>query len=394
MPMQYRTFGRLDWKPSALGFGAMRLPVTGDDPAAIVEDEAIAMIRWSIDHGVNYVDTAYPYHGGNSEALVGKALKGGYRERVKVATKSPTWLLEQPGDFDRYLDQQLQRLDLPSIDFYLLHSLDRERWAKMKDLQAIASAEKALADGRIKHFGFSFHDSLETFKEIIGYYPGWEFCQIQYNYMDTETQAGTAGLRYAAGKGLAVIVMEPVRGGGLAYAPEPVQRLWDTAPTRRAPVDWALQWLWNDPDVALVLSGMSTMEQVRENVASAERSSPGLLTLEELALVDRVREAYRAFGWIGCTGCRYCMPCPHGVDIPTNFDAYNSAVVFGRLERMRRWYGKAAKERLAGSCQACAECETKCPQSLAIRDLLTQVHDRLGVETGAGAQPKTAPEPA
>ncbi|MEW6032803.1 MAG: aldo/keto reductase [Bacillota bacterium] len=377
--MRYRTFGRLDWKASALGFGAMRLPVLGDDPARIDEDKALAMVRYAIDHGVNYVDTAYPYHGGRSEGFVGKALAGGYREKVKVATKSPTWLLEKTEDFDRYLDEQLERLQAGPIDFYLLHSLSRERWPKMKELDVIARAERALADGRIKHFGFSFHDGLECFKEIINSYDGWEFCQIQYNYIDTDFQAGTTGLRYAAEKGLGVIVMEPVRGGSLASPPEAVRRALDATPIRKSPAEWALQWVWNHPEVSLVLSGMSTLEQVKKNVEAASSSGPGHLTAEELAAVDAARREWLGTGWVPCTACGYCLPCPHGLHIPDNFDIYNRAVVQeDRRPRLRDWYSRWPEERRAGSCQACAECETKCPQQLPIAGLLVKVEELLG----------------
>jgi len=389
--MLYRTFGRQAWKPSALGFGAMRLPLKErEDPSSIDEPEATRMIRYAIDRGVNYVDTAYPYHGGAGESFLGRCLAGGYREKVKVATKSPTWLLEKPGDFERYLDEQLERLQVEWVDFYLLHSLARDRWLNVKKAQALDAAEKALSDGKIKHLGFSFHDGFDLFKEIIDYYPGWEFCQIQYNYMDTDYQAGTRGLKYAAGKGLGVIVMEPIRGGALAVAPPAVRTVWERAPVKRSPAEWALQWVWNHPEVSIVLSGMSTMEQVKENVEAAGRSGPGHLTAEELELVEAAREEYRKLGWIMCTSCGYCMPCPNGVDIPTSFDAYNNAVTFSRHERYRKMYARWPEERRAGSCVECGECEEKCPQGLPIRDLLARVHEVLGAGLEEAREEKAA----
>ena len=376
--MQYRAFGRLDWKPSALGFGAMRFPVLDGDMGKIDEPEATRMIRYAIDHGVNYVDTAYPYHRGTSEAVVGRALQDGYRERVHLATKMPCWLVKEPADFDRYLDEQLQRLQTAHLDFYLLHSLNAGNWANVRDLGVLAWAERALADGRIRHLGFSFHDGYQVFQEIVDATDLWTLCQIQYNYMDEEEQAGRRGLHSAASKGLAVVVMEPIRGGQLAAPPPAVAALWETAPRQRTAAEWALQWVWNQPEVSLLLSGMSTMAQVEENIASAGRSGMGALTGEELSLVARVRDAYRALIPIPCTDCEYCQPCSSGVKIPGIFNIYNELAMYGGVERARMFYGWIEPEARADQCAECGECEEKCPQQIEIIDWLKKAHAVLG----------------
>jgi predicted aldo/keto reductase-like oxidoreductase len=377
--MQYRKFGKLDWQVSALGFGCMRLPTIDGESANIDEAEATRMVRYAIDHGVNYIDTAYPYHGGNSELFVGRALQGGYREKVKLATKLPCWKVEAAGDFDKFLDEQLEKLQTEYIDFYLLHSLNEESWHKMRDLDVLALAERALADGRIGYLGFSFHDEYGVFQEIVDGYAGWTFCQIQHNYMDIETQAGTKGLKYAAARGLAVVIMEPLLGGRLVDPPEPIQRVWDGAAERRTPADRALQWLWNQPEVSVVLSGMTTMQQVEENVASADASGIGLLSAEDLALYDQVREKYKTLCPIPCTACRYCMPCPNGVDIPRNFAVYNEGVMYDKPDAARDGYNNwTPEEAQASQCIQCRECEEKCPQSIPISEWMPIVHEVLG----------------
>jgi len=378
--MQYRTFGQLEWAPSALGFGTMRLPVKAEkDRWSIDEVQARRIVRYAIDHGVNYIDTAYSYHDGMSERFVGRCLSGGYRELVKIATKSPVWLLEKPGDFGRYLDEQLERLRVNSVDFYLLHGLFQERWEKAKQVRIFRDAERALSDGKIGYLGFSFHGGVNLFKEIVDYYP-WTFCQVQYNYMDIQYQAGTDGVKHAAHKGLAVIVMEPMRGGALAVDSPVVRDLWEKAPVKRSPAEWALQWLWSQPEVSLVLSGMRTIEEVRDNVGAANRSGIGTLSLEELAVISAVRERYKSLDWIPCTSCRYCMPCPHGVNIPLCFDAVNRAAVFSELSRYRREYAQWSSTARADACVGCGKCEQHCPQHLPIRALLTRVHKTLGAE--------------
>jgi predicted aldo/keto reductase-like oxidoreductase len=377
--MKYRTFGRLDWQPSALGFGAMRLPTFDNDPAQIDEAEATRMLRYAIDHGVNYVDTAYPYHRQASEPFVGRALQDGYRERVKLATKMPTWLIESMEDFDRYLGEQLERLQTGHIDFYLLHGLGKARWPTLCDLNVFDWAEGAIADGRIHHLGFSFHDEYQVFQEIVDASDLWTFCQIQYNYMDVDYQAGTRGLEYAAEKGLAVVVMEPLRGGRLTKSVPPgVQKIWDGAQVKRTPADWALQWVWNHPQVSLLLSGMSTMEQVVENIASADRSSPGVLSREELAMFDQARETYQTLSPIPCTDCKYCLPCPNGVNIPRVFEIYNDLMMYGDEQRAQMVYNTFMKaEERADLCIECGECLEQCPQQIEIPEWLAKAHEIL-----------------
>jgi predicted aldo/keto reductase-like oxidoreductase len=370
--MKYRTFGRLAWRPSALGFGAMRLPTLGGDSAQVDEPEATRMIRHAIDHGVNYFDTAYGYHQGNSERVLGRALRDGYRARVKLATKMPAWLVKSADDFDRFLDEQLEKLQTPFIDFYLIHGLRAERWQTVRDLGVREWAERKIAEGKFSRLGFSFHDSFEVFSQILNEYDGWAMCQIQYNYMDIEHQAGIRGLHLAAERGLAVVVMEPLRGGLLAGPPPvSVQALWDTAAVRRTPADWALQWLWNQPEVSVALSGMSTMQQVEENLASAERSAAEPLSADELALVGRVRDQYRALTPIPCTDCKYCQPCPNKVAIPRIFDLYNMAMIYNAPDRARRAYEHwVREEERANCCLECGECESKCPQGIQIIEWL------------------------
>jgi predicted aldo/keto reductase-like oxidoreductase len=382
--MQYRRFGKLDWKVSALGFGAMRLPVIDNDQANVDEPEAIRMIRYAIDHGVNYLDTAYPYHGGNSERIVGRALKDGYRDKMKIATKMPARMVESANDFDRIFNEQMERLDIDKIDFYLLHGLNRRSWPKVRDLGVFRWAEEKMAAGRFEYLGFSFHDELDVFKEIVDAYD-WTMCQVQYNYMDIEIQAGRKGVEYAANKGLAVVVMEPLRGGKLGKQPGSVMKVWDSAAQKRSPAEWALLWVLDQPEISVALSGMSTMEQVVENVKVASRSATGMLTGEELALYDRVRDAYQGLVPIPCTGCEYCMPCPNGVDIPRNFQIYNDAVMYDDMRIGRFYYrgGRLEEEHRAEQCTECSECVDACPQSIPIPEWLKKIHAELGPKSSA-----------
>jgi predicted aldo/keto reductase-like oxidoreductase len=378
--MQYRKFGKLDWQASALGFGCMRLPTIDGKSSNIDQEKVTEMIRKAIESGVNYFDTAYTYHDQMSEVALGKALHDGYRERVRIATKSPIWLINESADFDRLLDEQLQRLQVKTIDFYLLHALNHESWAKIQKLGILQRAAAAKADGRIRYIGFSFHDDLETFKQIVDGYEAWDFCQIQYNYMDIAVQAGTEGLHYAAEKGLAVIIMEPLLGGKLALDLPATRPLWDSAAQKRKPADWALQWLWNQPEVSLVLSGMGAMQQVEENLGSASVSKPGLLDAAEIELVSRVRDVVNSLGPIPCTRCEYCLPCPNGVNIPRNFDVYNRVAMYDIMDDCRNEYKHwIPDDQKAAVCIQCDECLTKCPQQILISTWLPVVEEVLGL---------------
>jgi len=371
--MKYRKFGRLNWEVSALGFGAMRLPIIGKDASNINEKHAIKMIRYAIDNGVNYLDTAYVYHRGNSELTVGKALKDGYREKIRLATKMPVRLVEKQEDLDVFFNTHLERLQTDYIDFYLLHGMRESRWSQVKEFDILGWAEEKLEEGKIHYLGFSFHDNLHLFKEIIDAHD-WTFCQIQLNYMDSEYQAGLDGLRYAADKGLAVVVMEPIKGGKLAVTPpKEVLEVWDRAENKRSPAEWALQWVWNHPEVSLALSGMSEMRHVEENVIYADRSGQGTLQEDELALYDEVKDVYNRLGFVGCTACEYCMPCPEGVDIPTILGYYNEYHLSGGSEKVKtKYWENVGPDNHASVCIACGKCEDKCPQQLPIRKFMNE----------------------
>jgi predicted aldo/keto reductase-like oxidoreductase len=356
----------------------MRLPTIGGDRSNIDEEEAKRMLYYAIDRGVNYLDTAYPYHGGNSERFLGRALQGGYRDKVKLATKLPVRMVERREDFDRFLNEQLEKLQTEHIDFYLFHGLRAPRWEIVQQCDLLAQAEGAIADGRIGHLGFSFHDSFEMFQTILDEYDGWTFCQFQYNYMNEDYQAGTKGLKYAAEKGLAVVVMEPLLGGKLADPPQPVTEIWQGASQSRTAVEWALQWLWNKPEVSVVLSGMSTMQHVIENVDSAGRSGVGTMSEKDLALIAQVSHKYDELCPIPCTQCSYCMPCPNGVNIPRNFATFNNGVMYNAFADARRRYSRMPEADRASACIQCRECEELCPQDILISEWMPVVHEVLG----------------
>ena len=379
--MQYRTVPKNGDKLSALGFGTMRLP---QKSLKIDEDRAISQIRYAIDNGVNYVDTAFPYHAGESEKLLGKALQNGYREKVKVATKLSHFMINKPEDMNKFLGLQLAKLQTNHIDYYLLHSLDAEAWSKLQSFNVLNFLKKAQADGKIVNVGFSFHGSRSTFKEIIDA-NDWTMCQIQYNFLDENLQAGTEGLRYAASKRLAVMVMEPLRGGALAgKLPKEVKQIYDNAQTGRTAAEWGLRWVWNHPEVTVVLSGMNDEKQVQENIKTAETALPNSLGQEDLSVINRVASSYRRLMKVPCTGCAYCMPCPNGVNIPANFNLYNQYHMFGNKIYTRGFYAVMlmgimhGKPSDASLCKDCGSCSKKCPQHIAIPEELKAVKGNLG----------------
>ena len=377
--MLYRQAGKTGQMVSILGFGCMRLPILGGKAHLIDEEKAQAMVDCAIQSGVNYFDTAYIYHSevpfqaGMSELFLGRALKK-QRQKVQVATKLPSWFIGSRADMDRYLDQQLSRLQTSQIDFYLVHGLTGELWNKLSQLGITEFLDAAVADGRIKHAGFSFHDEAPRFKPIVDAYD-WSFCQIQYNFMDEDFQAGRAGLEYAAGKGLGVMVMEPLRGGGLtAQIPQDVQVVWNKAPVKRTPAEWALRFVWNRPEVSVVLSGMSELPQMEENIRIANQGLADSLTRGESALIQEAKAIYQARTRVNCTSCGYCMPCPSGVNIPANFLQLNTLSIYQDRATAEFFYFHILKEeQRAPRCEECGQCVELCPQHIPIPAMLKEV---------------------
>jgi hypothetical protein len=386
--MKYRKMGSLDWEVSALGFGCMRFltkKIDGND--VIDEENAIKMIRYAVDNGVNYFDTAFPYHNEMSELVVGKALQDGYRDKIKLVTKLPMGLVTKTEDFDKFLNIQLKKLQTEYVDIYLFHGLNRQSFKLVKRLGLIKKMKEAKANGKIKGIGFSFHDSFEVFKEIIDYY-NWDMAQMQFNFVDYNTQATTKGLEYAASKKIAVVVMEPIKGGKLANPTKEIEEIIEDAPKRRTPADWALQYVWNHPGVSVVLSGMGSLQMVKENIESATNSGKNTLSQEDLLLISDMAVRYRKKSIIPCTSCLYCQPCPNGVNIPQNFRLLNELLWVENKEEQMVKYNYLAKseeelkakedEGNASLCTQCGECLEKCPQMIDIPTDLEKVHLVLG----------------
>lgn len=385
--MLMKTFGKTGLELSRLGFGCMRLPLTDPaDPTSIDYELSTRMLHRAIEGGVNYVDTAWPYHGasrqepGRSEPFVGQALRGGYREKVHLATKLPTWLIKSRADMDTFLDAQLKRLETSYLDFYLIHNINSLVWPGLRDLGMADFLDSIRKDGRARRVGFSFHDRLSVFEDALASYD-WDFAQIQYNYLDIEHQAGQKGARMVQDRGMGLLIMEPLRGGSLTnHMPEGLRnRLAEVRPEWSL-ADWGFRWLWNQPPVGVVLSGMSTLEQVEENLKIAATPSP-FGDKEEAALAE-VRGFFRERLKINCTSCGYCLPCPEGVNIPKNFSFYNDYHLMDAapVRARAKFYfaGQVAPHETFAHCVHCAQCEEKCPQGLPISRLMEEVAKILG----------------
>lgn len=364
--MEYRNFERLGVSPSLLGFGCMRFPLNED--GSICEPEAEKMLDTAIEAGVTYIDTAYPYHNGDSEPFLGRVLKKYNRKDFFLATKLPIWNVKTLEDAKRLFQEQLDRLQVDYVDFYLLHCLDKEKWQTVLDLDLISYFEEMKRQGKIRFFGFSFHDDYEVF-ETIATYRSWDFCQIQYNYIDTDIQAGDKGYALTEKLGIPLVIMEPVKGGSLAQLPEDVTEPFKKARPDSSISSWALRWVASKPNVKVVLSGMSTMEQVEDNLHTFGNFEP--LTQKESELVSQVADAIKKRTKNGCTGCAYCMPCPFGVDIPKNFRIWNDLSMYGNKEKAKQaFFQELDVSARADQCKKCGKCETVCPQSIAIRENL------------------------
>jgi len=376
--MKYRKLGSTGFKVSALGLGCMRLPTKKIMPLQVNSTQSIRLIKSAVDKGINYIDTAWVYHFGASEKVVGIALKNGYREKIHLVTKSPLFLVNKTEDFDKFLNKQLRRLQTDHLDTYLFHAMNKSSLEKIKKYHLIDKMLQAKKNGKIKYIGFSFHDTLPVFKEIVDYYD-WDIVQIQYNYMDTAIQATTEGLKYAAGKGMAVVIMEPLKGGKLANPPAEALKIIKKSRTKRSPVDWAFQYLWNLPEVSVVLSGMGSVKMLNENCDSADKSGIGSLNEEDLAVIETLTQIYRKNILVPCTSCKYCLPCPSGVNIPQNFAIINNIAL--ENSKLRRWLYKRDYKKMANHskklnkdksngnaslCINCGICLEKCPQNINI----------------------------
>ena len=387
--MQYRDYGKLGWQVSSLSMGCMRLPrLVKENEVSVDREKAWEMIRYAADHGINYFDMAYGYHARTSEEVLGEALEGGRREKVKIATKQPYGVMEdlKTGggktlleNVRRNLESTLKKLRTSYIDVYLIHGIGAHCWENIKKNKVIDEYEKFRAEGLIRGIAFSYHGNFDLFKEVLGFYD-WDMCQVQHNFMDLEREVTVEGIRLAGKKGCGLVIMEPLRGGGLATPPARIRALYDVLQEKRSGAEWAFRYLLDYPEVSTVLSGMSTLEQIKENIEIASKADAvaGCLTSREKEILVKVKAAYESVTNIPCTACEYCLPCPNKVDIPGIFSRYNDGNMFENFSQPQRSYMFTTRQkRDATFCVECGECEKKCPQGIKITQQLKIAHEAL-----------------
>ena len=386
--MNYRTFPKIDdCKISALGFGLMRLPLLPNSEE-IDKEKTRSLVKLAIEQGINYFDTAYPYHGGKSETVFGEIVKEeNLRDKIYIADKMPVWCVEKEEDFYRILDEQLTKLQTDHIDFYLLHAMNGERWEKIKKLNGLKFLEKSKAEGKIKHIGFSFHDTIDVFKTIVDEYEDFEFCQIQFNYIDEDGEKrvhnpGWQGLKYAAKKELGVIIMEPLRGGLLANPPAGIRDIFAAAEVPRLPAEWALRYIWENQEVVTALSGMNDENQIMVNCAVASTAFPNSMPSSQMEVIKKAQTWFDSKIKVPCTGCRYCVPCPKGVSIPDIFEHYNTASMRGLLDEsgktfLKDYHNCVQNNHGANQCVNCGACVKQCPQHIDIPAKIQEAHNSL-----------------
>ncbi len=380
--MNYRAFGKLGYKVSALGLGCMRFPriYHEDGPASVDEEKAFEMIRYAAENGVNYFDTAFTYHHGNSEALLGEALETyGLRGKVKIATKQLYPFMKTQGDIRRNLESALKKLRTDHIDIYLIHNISSADWEDIKRRDIIGEYEKFRSEGLINAIGFSYHGKIGLFRDVLGFYD-WDMCQVQQNLLDSDKEVTEEAIALAGEKGLGLAIMEPLKGGGLANAPGAVENIYGEYPQKRTAAEWAFRHLINYPAISTILSGMTTMEQLKENIQtfSMPDAVANCLSGEEKQIILRAKAAYESYASIPCTGCEYCLPCPKGVNIPKIFSDYNEGVMFGDFSQPKRAYMFQGNGRSSADyCEKCGVCLKKCPQGIDIPDKLMAAHDAL-----------------
>lgn len=371
--MEYRMMEKIGAKTSLLGFGCMRFPLNQD--GSINEEETFAMLDKAYEAGVNYFDTAYPYHGGASEPVVGKALARYPRESFYLATKLPIWEVKTLDDVKRIFTEQLARLNMEYVDFYLMHALNKERWETIKKLGILDYCEELRTAGKIRYLGFSFHDDYEVFQEIVTSY-AWDFCQIQLNYMDKDTQATTKGVELAESLGIPMVIMEPVKGGSLANLPEDINTMFRGVRPDDSIASWALRYVGSFQNVKVILSGMSDMRQVEDNLKTFVSFEP--LSQTEQKVVEKVAKTLHSRVQNGCTACKYCMPCPAGVNIPGSFGVWNEYHVYGNVKDTAYcWTKEIPEEAKPKNCIKCGKCEKVCPQKIHIREDLARLQKEL-----------------